>query len=80
MEKFKIKISVICNCAALVGFAIAALASSSSRDVIEGVDSFVDGYNYGKSLVSDAVEGNEPITVDSIAADQPLVATNLKSK
>ncbi|MDE6066043.1 MAG: hypothetical protein K2G27_04405 [Duncaniella sp.] len=73
MEKFRIKISVLGQCLALVLFAAVALASSSSKDVYNHVDDFVEGWNYGKSL-SDATNEVEVVELDSIATEQPMVA------
>lgn len=79
MEKFKLRLAMLGNCVALVFFAMAALASSSStsKKVYDNVDGFVEGWNYGKSLTSNATEDNQQLEIDSIASvDQPLVAVN----
>lgn len=75
MEKKKSRISVLSNCVILAMFAAIALASSSSREAVETMDGFVDGYKYGRSLTSDASEEIEVVNVDSVSVDQPLVAT-----
>ncbi|MDE7154649.1 MAG: hypothetical protein K2O00_09460 [Muribaculaceae bacterium] len=76
MGKNKTKV-ILGHCAALCIFALIAVASSSSKDAIRGVDDFVEGYNYGKSLVSDASDEIEPVEMDSVITDtnSPLVAT-----
>lgn len=76
MEKAKNKLTQLGYVAALAIFAVSALASSSSKDTIKHVDDFVDGYNYGKSLWSDATDESDPLPTDSIMPDEPLVATN----
>ncbi len=78
MEKNKHRFTTLCNCLALCLFAVAALASSSStsKKVYDNVDSFVDGWNYGKSLTSNTTDDIQPLEMDSVAAEQPLVAIN----
>lgn len=68
---------MLCNGLVLASFAMIAMASSSSKDVYDGVDGFVEGWQYGKSLTSDASEEIHSNALDSITAvEQPLVANN----
>lgn len=53
MEKKKTFIR-ICQLLCIVAFAGMALASSSAKSTMENIDGLVDGYQYGKSLWSDA--------------------------
>ncbi len=72
----KIKIPVLVNCLVLTLFAAIAMASSSTQEAVRNVDAFSDGWQYGRSLTSDATEEVETIDADTLALDQPLVATN----
>ncbi len=75
MEKYRTKLAVLCNGIMLVIFAVVAIASSSTQDVYNNVDSFVDGWNYGKSLTSDATDAITPAAdLDSIVIALPDVA------
>lgn len=69
-------VKILLSSAVIAVFVMMAMASSSSKDVYNGVDSFVDGWNYGKSLTSDATEDINTNDVDSIDANLPLIANN----
>lgn len=76
MEKKKNRLTVLGHSLVLTLFAAAALASSSSKETIKSIDDAVDGYQYGRSLFSDASNADSSIETDSIAPEQPLVAAN----
>lgn len=72
----KIKIPVLVNCLVLTLFAAIAMASSSTQEAVRNIDDFSNGWQYGRSLTTDATEEIETIDADTVALDQPLVATN----
>lgn len=76
MEKKKNRLTALGHSLMLTLFAAAALASSSSKETIKSIDDAVDGYQYGRSLFSDANNADSSIETDSIAPEQPLVAAN----
>lgn len=76
MEKKKNRLTIIGHSLVLALFAATALASSSSKETIRSIDDAVDGYQYGRSLFSDANDADNSIEIDSIATELPLVAAN----
>lgn len=76
MEKKKNSLTIIGHSLVLALFAATALASSSSKETIRSIDDAVDGYQYGRSLFSDANDADNSIETDSIATELPLVAAN----
>lgn len=82
MEKGKRKIVQLGQCLVIIGFAIAALASSSARDTInspEFKDGFDRGWEVGRRLSSDATPEIQNMELDSIYNVQPDVAQNSES-
>ncbi len=76
-KKKKNSFAVLVNCFGLAIFVVTALASSSSREVFQGIDDFNEGYNRAKEFWSYTDE-SQTIDIDSLSLvpDQPLVATN----
>ncbi len=66
------------HCLGLAGFVIIAMASSSTKSVVNDPDfreGFRQGWEYSTGQ-SDATDQILPLEIDSICSDQPLVATN----
>ena len=72
----KTKITLLVNGLVLALFAAIAMASSSSRDAVDFMDGFSEGWHEGKSYRSDATDKMEPAQTDSISADDKLFASN----
>lgn len=70
----KTKITAFVNCMVLAFFAAMAMASGSSRDAVDAIDGFTDGWQYGRSLTSDAIEEIGTAEIDSIFAVHQVVA------
>lgn len=77
MEKKQNKFTVLGHCAAIALFVMTALASSSTQDVVRTIDDAADGWQYGRSLTSDATDDIQLLEMDStlVEANTPLVAT-----
>lgn len=74
-KKKKNSFAVLVNCLVLVIFVVTALASSSTREVVQGIDGFTDGWREGRALWNSTDE-IQTIDIDSLVPEQPLVATN----
>lgn len=72
----KPKITLFVNCMVLAFFAAIAMASGSSRDAVDAIDGFTEGWQYGRSLTSDAIEEIGTAQIDSIFAEHQVVAVN----
>ncbi len=80
MKQCKTRLALLANIAGVAVFAIAALASSSSKDVYDHIDSFSEGWQYGKSLTSDATDQIAPCAIDSVASPDELMALTIPEK
>lgn len=82
MEKRKNIIVSLGQSLVLVGFSIAALASSSARDTIsspEFKEGFERGWEIGRSFSSNTTPETQSQNPDSIYFNQPEIALNSES-
>lgn len=82
MDKKRKRFFAVAQCLGLLGFALAAMASSSAQDTInskEFRDGFRDGWDIGteigRRLGSDAAPEIQRLDIDSVSYNQPCVAT-----